>query len=174
MQGDANLDQMADVIYLLDSFFSGTPMPKGLMGFSDKLQRDILEDLKRDYYEEVDGLQDTLSFAYTALFKFHLLLKGINPDASYWCIEFAERRTETPNQTADLGLKMQALGYPQGMIWERMGDNAAYVRARKEWEQKNVDPYPQPDNIAPQGGARVKITPGNRPKGESATSITNN
>lgn len=173
VQGDANLDQNKDIVHLLDTFFAGSPLPKGMMGYTDGMARDILEDLKRDYYDEVDVLQDTLSFAYEQGFRLHLLLKGINPDDYDFTITFAERRTETPNQTADRGLKLRALGFPDGMVWEELGYDASYVRQRRDWEAKNFDPYPEPDKIGVPGGARVSITPGNGRKGESGTSISN-
>lgn len=173
IQGDQNLDQIKDVVHLLDSFFAGSPLPKGLMGYTDGMARDVLEDLKRDYYDEVDGIQDTLSFAYEAGFRLQLLLRGINPDAEDFCVAFAERRTETPNQAADRALKLQALGLPLGMVWEEMGYDPAYVRKRREYEDAHFDPYPDPNAIQPPGTARVKVTPGNARKGESATSIKN-
>lgn len=172
IQGDSNLDQIKDIVHLLDTFFAGSPLPKGMMGYTDGMARDILEDLKRDYYDEIDVIQDTMSFAYEQGFRLHLLLKGINPDDHDFTVTFAERRTETPNQTADRGLKLQALGIPEGMVWEELGYDAAYVRQRKEWEAKNYDPYPDPDKIGA-GGPTVKITPGNGRKGESGTSINN-
>lgn len=172
VQGDTNLDHNKDIVHLLDTFFAGSPLPKGMMGYTDGMARDILEDLKRDYYDEVDVLQDTLSFAYEQGFRLHLLLNGINPDDHDFTITFAERRTETPNQTADRGLKLQALGMPQGMVWEELGYDASYVRKRKDWEAKNFDPYPEPEKIG-SGKARVSITPGNGRKGESGTSISN-
>jgi len=168
IQGDANLDQIRDIVHLLDTFFAGSPFPKGLMGYTDGMARDILEDLKRDYYDEVDVLQDTQAFAYEQGFRLHLLLKGINPDDEDFTVTFAERRTETPNQTVDRGLKLKAMGLPQGMVWEELGYDPAYVERRREWEAKNTDPYPEPNKI----GA-VKITPGNAPKGESMTSVSN-
>jgi len=185
VQGDSNLDQMADIVHLLDTFFAGSPAPKGLMGYTDGMARDILEDLKRDYYDEIDVLQDTLSFAYEQGFRLQLLLKGINPDNEDYRITFAERRTETMTQTVDIALKQKALGYPMGMIFERMGDDPAYVEKRREWEAKNVDPYPDAnttDNPPPQPDARpvarnrgvsVSVTPGNGRKGESGTAISN-
>lgn len=173
IQGDSNLDEIADIVHLLDTFFSGSPLPKGMMGYTDGMARDILEDLKRDYYDEVDVLQDTQAFAYEQGFRLHLLLKGINPDDHDFTITFAERRTETPNQTADRGLKLQALGIPPGMVWEELGYDASYVRKRKEWEAKNYDPYPDPDKIGLPGASRISITPGNGRKGESGTSISN-
>lgn len=175
IQGDANLDQMADITHLLDTFFSGSPLPKGLAGYTDGLARDILEDLKRDYYDEVDVLQDTLSYAYEAGFRLDLLLKGINPDDEDFTLTFAERRTETMTQTMDIGLKMKALGYPMGMVFQRIGDDPAYVHERLEWEAKNWDPYPGEGGGDPesQDSPSVSITPGNGRKGESATSISN-
>lgn len=180
VQGDAALHQIADVVHLLDTLFAGSPLPKGMMGYTDGMARDILEDLKRDYYEEVDLLQETLSFAYATGFRLHLLLKGIAPDPSEYLVEFAERRTETPNQTVDRMLKWQAMGLPRGMIYEELGFNAADIWKRIEDEAKRHDPYPSGEgslrpNLA--GGATpgdptVRITPGNAPKGESATNIT--
>lgn len=172
IQGDSNLDHVKDIVHLLDTFFAGSPLPRGMMGFTDGMARDILEDLKRDYYDEIDVVQDTLSFVYEQGFRLELLLKGINPDDADFTLTFSERRTETPNQTADRSLKLQALGMPQGMVWEELGYDPAYVRTRKDWEAKNFDPYPEPDKIGA-GGARVSVTPGNGRKGESGTSISN-
>lgn len=170
LQGDANLDQIKDVVLLLDCFFAGSPMPKGLMGYTDGMARDILEDLKREYYDEVDLIQDTLACVYTFGFRLHLLLAGQNPDAEKWKITFAERRTETLSQTTDRALKLKAVGLPQTMVYEELGYNAAAVEARRKSDAKNYDPYPGSE---PQSLPNVKITPGNAPKGDSATSIGN-
>ncbi|QZA80842.1 portal protein [Deefgea piscis] len=169
LQGDANLDQIGDIAYLLDTFFSGAPMPKGLMGHIDGMARDILEDLKRDYYDEIDVLQDTLAYGYAQAFRLQLLLRGLNPDDFDYTISFAERRTETLSQTTDRALKLKSIGMPEGMVWEELGLNAAQVQKRREWERKNLDPYPNEDPIPT--SQVVKVTPGNGRKGESGTSI---
>lgn len=174
LQGDANLDQIADVSYLLDTFFAGAPAPKGLFGYADQLNRDILEDLKRDYYEEIDCLQDIQAHAYEQAFRFDLLLQGINPDDVDFYIEFCERRTDTPNQRADLALKYQAMGLPRELVWKSAGLNPAEVRDEMEAEQNDATPYPDPHTAdIPRIAPRVSITPGNSPKGESMTSISN-
>lgn len=173
VQGDAALGEIGDVVHLLDTFFSGSPFPKGLMGYTDGMARDILEDLKRDYYEEVDSFQDTLAFGYEFGFRLHLLLKGIVLDPQEACIGFGERKTETPNQTTDRMLKWSALGVPKDMIWEEMGYNAQTIRERLDEQAKRGDPYPDGVDLPGAAPGGVKITPGNARKGESATSIGN-
>jgi hypothetical protein len=176
IQGDSNLDQVADIALLLDCFFSGSPMPKGLAGYTDGLNRDILEDLKRDYYDEIDVLQDTLAYGYQQAFHIDLLLKGINPLDADFSVCYAERRTETPNQAADRALKLQALGMPINLIWQELGYDPAYINEMLQHQANTVDPYPDelpdPPTAAP-APARVKITPGNGRKGDSGVSIRN-
>lgn len=177
VQGDTNLDQIADVSYLLDTFFAGGPAPKGLFGYSDELQRDVLEDLKRDYFDEIDSLQDTLSYVYELGFRLQLLLKGIDPDNYDFSVQFAERRTDTPNQRADLSLKYQALGVPHELVWRTAGLDPVEVKRQRIAEAKERDPYPDDldlndDEDVPSGRPRVSITPGNGRKGDSATTIS--
>lgn len=175
VQGDAKLDEIDDVVHLLDTFFAGSPAPKALFGYTNGLARDILEDLKRDYYDEVDGVQDSLAQGYNLAFRIHLLLRGIDPGPDEFTVRFAQRRTETPNQVADLALKWQALGLPRDMIYADMGLDPEFVRTQAEAEAQRNDPYPAPPAGAPGAPApqaRVTITPGNARKGESGTAVS--
>ena len=182
VQGDSNLDQMGDIVHLMETFYAGGPAPKGLMGYTEGMARDILEDLKRDYYDEIDVAQDSISYSYEEGFRLHLLLKNINPDDEDFKITFAERRTETMTQSVDIGLKMKALGYPMSMVFERLGDDPAYVEERRTSDAENYDPYPDAGGVGQDAAvpatvqrraAKVSITPGNGRKGESGTSISN-
>ena len=170
IQGDANLDQINDVVYLLDTFYAGSPAPKGLFGYSGDLNRDILEDLKKDFFEEIDAMQDTQASVYYLGFRLQLLLDGINPDSVEFDVQFAERKTMTDNQRADLALKHQAIGAGARMVWKVAGLDVSEVIASKKIEQNSHDPYPE--EVAG-GTPDVKITPGNAPKSESATSVSN-
>ena len=170
IQGDANLDQIADVSHLLDTFFAGSPAPRGLFGYAGDLNRDILEDLKRDFFEEVDALQDEIAGVYQFALELELLLSGANPDGFDFSVNFAERSTETMNQRADRALKLMALGLPMQTVWTAAGlDPQAEVK-KVEDQKRGNDPYPDPLSIS---GGGVKITPGNAPKGESSTSVPN-
>jgi hypothetical protein len=194
LQGDATLGDIEDVVHLLDTFFAGCPAPKALFGYTTGLSRDILQDLKGDYYDEVDHLQDTQAWQYEQVFRVHLLLQGMDPEPDAFTLRFAQRRTETPNQVADLAMKLQALGMPPPLVWEEMGYDPARIAAAAEEHQRTLDPYPDgadvhagPDGLpvatprtpqarpAARGGvtaARVSVTPGNARRGESATSIS--
>lgn len=173
LQGDANLDQIADVSYLLDTFFSGAPAPKGLFGYAGDLSRDILEDMKKDFYDELDALQDTLAAVYQLGFRLDLLLAGLNPDQYQFRVAFKERMTESANQAADRALKQQAMGASQHTVWETAGLDPERELARIKRERKARDPYPDPGNIRPaqRPPARVTVIPGNQTKGESQTTV---
>ena len=181
IQGDATLGDIGDVAHLLDTFFAGNPAPKGLFGYTDGMARDILEDLKRDYYAEVDGLQDLQAGAYAFAFRIHLLFKGIDPGPDEFFLRFAERRTETNNQVADLALKYMALQLPEDLVYSEMGFDADRVRAMKTVQANRNDPYPNPLKVGPDGlpiapagvATNVSVTPSNARKGESGTAISN-
>lgn len=174
VQGDENLGDIEDVTHLLDTFFAGSPAPKGLFGYTAGMSRDILDDLKRDYFDEIDGLQDLNAGAYLVAFRVHLLFKGIDPGPDEFLIRFAERRTETPNQVADLALKYMALGIPQDELDLLLGYDPETLAAKRKEHAARVDPYPVPGAVGRRavGPPRVSVTPGNAGKGESATAIS--
>lgn len=175
VQGDANLDQIADVVYLLDTFFSGAPAPKALFGYVGDLNRDILEDMTQDFFDELDAMQETLSLAYEMGFRLDLLLQGINPDAYDFDVQFAERRTESLNQAADRALKLKALGVDYETAWKVAQLDPAEIRANLDAEFDRRDPYPDDEDIplAKAGkDGRITITPDQGGSGESATDIT--
>jgi hypothetical protein len=173
IQGDATLGDIGDVAHLLSTFFAGSPAPKSLFGYTDGTARDVLEDMKRQYYDYVDGLQDAQGGVYAFAFRIHLLLKGIDPEPDEFYLRFAQRRTESANQVADLALKWMALGLPDEHIQSEMGLDPQKIRAMKIKQAQSTDPYPNPLKIGADGTpqSNVSITPSNARKGESATAV---
>ncbi|OQX16133.1 MAG: hypothetical protein BWK73_04525 [Thiothrix lacustris] len=170
VQGDANLDQIADISLLLDAFFSGTPAPKGLFGYADGLSRDILQDMKEEFYDELDILQDLQAWVYQRGFRLHLLLQGLNSDAWDWNVKFAERMTETLNQRTDRSLKQASIGASRHTVFTTAGLDPHAEEQLLAQERDADDPYPLVQAVSK---PTVKVTPNNAPKGESATSIGN-
>ena len=171
--GDADLDKIADVVHLMDTFLAGSPMPKGLLGYFEGLSRDILEDIKRDFHDELDSLQDLTAQLYEFGFRLELMLQGIDPDGYDFAVRFAEQHAETPNQMADRALKYRALGLPDEVVWSTAGQDPAAVRDQLKAEGKDKEPYPDNDPGRPVVRPRVSITPGNARKGDSGASISN-
>jgi len=179
IQGDATLGDIGDVVHLLDTFFAGTSAPKALFGYPGGIARDVLEDLKRDYYAELDAMQDLLAGVYAVAFRIHLLFKGIDPEPDAFKLRCAERRTETNNQVADYALKLWALQFPEDVVYSEMGYDPDTIRQMKLKQANRDDPYPNPLKVGPDGlplsgtsGTNVSVTPSNAPKGESATSVS--
>lgn len=179
IQGDATLGDIGDLSHLLATFFAGTPLPMALLGYSDGTARDVLEDMKRHYYDSVDGYQDAQAGVYAFAFRIHLLIKGIDPEPDEFYLRFSERRTESANQVADLALKWMALGLPDEHIQSQMGLDPQKIRAMKIKQANSNDPYPnalKPGADAggvPEAGTvnKISVTPNNAPKGESATNV---
>lgn len=180
--GDANMDQIADISHLLNTVFAAAPGPKSLFGYTEETSRDILEDLKKDYYEEIDELQDTLATAYQQGFALELLINGIDPAAHDFTVKFMERRTESRNQKADLALKYQAIGVSAQTVIKSAGlDPAVEQKIIEDERKKNIKTHADQHDQDPEGAndsnignkPTVTITEKNAKKNESATDISN-
>lgn len=183
VEGDANLDQIADILLMSDAFFSGSAMPKSLLGINlEGLSRDILLDMKAEWYDSLDILQDLLSAAYNHGFKLELLLQGINPEAYTFSVGYGERLTETLNQRTDRALKIRAMGASKYTSFTTAGLDPAAESKLLEDEEEQFNEYPEvdlpgvPNEVETEVEKRVKgvsVVPGNAQKGESATHIKN-
>lgn len=183
LQGDENLDQVGDIALLMDSFFAGSPMPKSMLGYVEGLTRDVLEDMKKEFYDELDTLQDSIADCYDFGFRLELLLNGINPDSKKFEIRYGERMTESPTQKTDRALKVMALGASRQTAWTIAGLNHADELERLEDERANLDAYPINElgipgvddemEAAADRGQKISITPNQGGGNNSATSISN-
>ncbi|TPG74023.1 hypothetical protein EEL32_25540 [Brevibacillus laterosporus] len=110
LDGDGNLDKIGDVVYLFNKENVGTLIPKGLMGFSEDINRDVLDDQKDEYYDTIEDIRSLLEYGdggpfsgLRAIIDFELLLHGIDVEAiglSY-DVAFNPLRTEKPQEILD-------------------------------------------------------------------------
>jgi hypothetical protein len=141
IQGDANLDQIADVKELKRDFFAGSGVPEHMLGYVEGVNRDIFADSLEAYYEILEDVQELQADGYEDGFRLQLLLKGINADGYEWELKFKGRKVESDNQLADRMLKHMSLGIPPAMIWPQMGYDAEAVKTARDKAAKEKDPY---------------------------------
>jgi hypothetical protein len=95
LQGDANLSQIDDVMFMLNLMMPRTGTPKGLIGFGENVSRDILDEQRELFFTNQDLLIDVLCLTLRRVYALGLMLKGINPDAVSYSIQFEERMSES-------------------------------------------------------------------------------
>lgn len=86
LPGDAKLGEIEDVEHLQNVYWIRLGRPKGLMGFGEDINRDVLEQQQAEYQEFLTGLRNLMwngdGGVYSglkALCDFVLALSGINP-----------------------------------------------------------------------------------------------
>lgn len=172
IEGDANLDQVADVKMLKDDFYAGAGLAPHLFGFVGDVNRDIFADSLEGFYEILEELQEVLADGYEEGFRLQLLLLGIDADAFGWDFKFTGRKVESPNQLSDRLIKHSTLGIPPEMIWSQLGYNPDQVRAARAAAAAEEDPYAARLDAELNGGQpAVKIVQGNARNGESAAYV---
>jgi len=81
VQGDANMDQIADVKHQIATLFAGSDVPMELVAYGEELNRDILGDKREEYEEILRQVREwTVDEILKPLLELQWLLKGILPD----------------------------------------------------------------------------------------------
>ena len=127
LEGDAHLDHIKDVEYLLENAMIGTGVPLHILGFGRNVNRDVVEDQKRTYKEDCKGIQDLLehgdpgSFSgIRAVFNMALALGGLNPEEIPINIGWAQLDDDTLAEMTDNVLKLRA-AQPKPLITHKLG-----------------------------------------------------
>ncbi|WP_088187550.1 minor capsid protein [Desulfosporosinus sp. FKA] len=127
LEGDAHLDHIKDVEYLLENAMIGTGVPLHILGFGRNVNRDVVEDQKRTYKEDVKGIQDLLEngdpgtfSGIRAIFNMALALGGINPEEVSINIGWAQLDELTFGEATDTVLKLRA-AQPKPQITAKRG-----------------------------------------------------
>lgn len=94
LHGDAHLGDIGDVEFILNLIMPRTGIAKGLIGFGENVSRDVLDEQREIFYTNQDLLVDVLNIALRRIYDFGMMLKGINPEAVTYSIQFEERMSE--------------------------------------------------------------------------------
>ena len=127
LEGDAHLDHIKDVEYLLENAMIGTGVPLHILGFGRNVNRDVVQDQKRTYKEDCKGIQDLIehgdpgSFSgIRAVFNMALALGGLNPDEIPINVGWAQLDDDTLAEMTDNVLKLRA-AQPKPLITHKLG-----------------------------------------------------
>lgn len=127
LEGDAHLDHIKDVEYLLENAMIGTGVPLHILGFGRNVNRDVVEDQKQTYKEDMQGLQDILEHGdpgpfsgLRSIFNMALALEGINPEDVSINVRWTRINEMTFGETVDNVMKLRA-AQPKPMITEKLG-----------------------------------------------------
>ena len=175
IQGDANLDQIADVKYLNQKFYAGAGTHAHLFGpFAEEMNRDTYEDTLADLYELLEDIQEALCDCWEESLRIEFLLNGINSDAYEWDLKLLARKVETPNQQLDRALKERAVGLPLKLIvTETLNKNWELVKEMINEERDEMDAYSQVDDELGDNVSPISIVQGNQRNKDSATYVKN-
>lgn len=127
LNGDAHLDHIKDVEYHLENMMIGTGVPLHLLGFGKNVNRDIVEDQKKQFEEDVQEVRDLIEYgdesAFSGLrpiFEMALELQGIDPLLVSINLMWAESDTDDVDKKVDRIIKMRS-AQPDPLVSRRFG-----------------------------------------------------
>jgi len=120
VQGDARLQEIADVMHHLRTWWTASPTPMSLVGYGQDLNRDVLREQKDQYDEELDPITQWVEDDLLApLLERQWLLLGLWPDSINYEIEWVQQgklKAADVRDAADATLKLKALGFSDDVI----------------------------------------------------------
>lgn len=178
LEGDAHLDHIKDVEYLLENAMIGTGVPLHILGFGRNVNRDVVEDQKRTYKEDCKGIQDLLehgdpgSFSgIRAVFNMALALGGLNPEEIPINVGWAQLDDATLSGMTDTVLKLRA-AQPKPLITHKLGLTMLAPHLELDNEQAIDDELAGVDKeVASDKAAQAEIAQSVNPEKPSSTNI---
>jgi hypothetical protein len=120
IQGDANMQQIADVVHHIRSFWTASPVPMSLIGYGQDLNRDVLDKQKEQYDEELRVVTRWVEDEIVRpVIDRQLLLAGILPETANYQIVWSSKKVVTAamlRDAADAALRFRTLGLPDALI----------------------------------------------------------
>lgn len=125
IQGDAKLAEIGDVEYQIQTWLMASPVPTELLGYGHNLNRDVLEEKKKEYDEALEQLRPWVEREIVKpLIELQWLLMGIWPQGLRYTIQWKEKRIVSAadvRDIADAALKLKALGLRDEIIRQVLG-----------------------------------------------------
>lgn len=110
VQGDAHLADIADVMHHISTWWTASPVPMALLSYGENLNRDVLEEQKTAYDEEVLAVQDWLEDQIVRpLIELQWLLLGLWPGSYNCTVVWPKKLVVTPAMLKELGEALNRL-----------------------------------------------------------------
>lgn len=114
IQGDAHLNEIADIVHHIETMFTASDIPMELVAYGGNLNRDVLGEKKEEYDETLDDGREWLAEEILKpLHELQWLLKGILPEDIGYQIGWRKAKSLTPVMLRDLAdgiMRLRVLG----------------------------------------------------------------
>lgn len=121
IQGDAQLEKIADVEHFIQTWSASSPVPIELLTGGANLNRDVLSDKKEQYDETTDELRKwEQKQVLNPLYHRQWLLAGILPETVDYSYQWKAKTKVTPVQMlaiVNAAAGLRGLGYDDDQIW---------------------------------------------------------
>lgn len=115
LNGDGHLDHIKDIEHLQEVMMIGTGVPLHILGFGRNVNRDIVEDQKKQFEEDTQELRDLLEYGdespfsgLRAIFDLSLILQSIDPSLVTINVMWAETDNDDVDKKVDRVVKLRA------------------------------------------------------------------
>ena len=110
---DTTIGDIEDIKYLEGVMVLPSGVPNALLGGGREadVNRDVLKDQTQDYYRVVDDISEVFEKAYSKVFRFALLLAGINDEAITTTFNWGAKDREEKDAKIARGKLLQELGF---------------------------------------------------------------
>lgn len=120
VQGDARLNEIADVQHHIHTFWLGSPVPMGIVGYGTDIDFSVIGHQKEQYDETLIEVQSWVTDQFIRpLVERQWLMAGIVPDHLTYEIKWTPKKRVTPADIEKLfraALAMRALGLQEDAI----------------------------------------------------------
>ncbi len=124
IQGDAHLQEIADVEHMIATWFMGGEVPMELMGYGNNLNRDVLGEKRATYDQTIETLREWVAEELISpILERQWLLKGILPKGLKYEITWTATQAVTPamvRDAADAAARLKLLGVSDESIAEML------------------------------------------------------